>query len=283
VSLPIRRAAELRTERLVLRRARPDDLDAIHAIMADPETMRFWATSPHASRDVSRSWLDSMLSSPPDRSDDFVIELAGEAVGKLGAWRLPEMGFLLRRDLWGRGLASEALAAYLEYMAGRGVPFLAADVDPRNQSSLALLARFGFRITGGAKATYEIGDEICDSLYLRRDLVDDPDAAKDSPVPHFLLRYKLAPDYLERRSEHRDPHLALAWAAAESGALLLGGAVGDPVESALLLFTDEKAAADFARADPYVEQGLVQRWQVTPWHTVVGGEAANPVRPRANG
>lgn len=98
-------------------------------------------------------------------------------------------------------------------------------------------------------------------------------------MAHFLLRYDLAPDYIERRGIFREQHLALAWAAAGRGALLLGGAVGDPVESALLLFTDADAARAFAEADPYVTNGLVARWHVQPWNTVVGAEAANPVRP----
>ena len=97
-------------------------------------------------------------------------------------------------------------------------------------------------------------------------------------MPHFLLSYELAPDYLERRPDFRDAHLTLAWQAADSGDLLLGGAVGDPVESALLLFTNAEAAADFVRADPYVREGLVSRWRVMPWNTVAGRDAANPIR-----
>ncbi|MDV3458695.1 YciI-like protein [Sphingomonas sp. HF-S4] len=98
-------------------------------------------------------------------------------------------------------------------------------------------------------------------------------------MAHHLLFYELASDYLERRPGFRDAHLALAWAASERGELLLGGAVGDPVESALLLFTHADAARAFAEADPYVIEGLVAHWHVQPWNTVVGAEAANPVRP----
>jgi len=96
---------------------------------------------------------------------------------------------------------------------------------------------------------------------------------------HFLLIYTLATDYLVRRPDFRDAHLALAWAAVDRGELLLGGAVGDPVESALLLFTSVDAAHVFARSDPYVGHGLVTHWRVTPWNTVVGAGAATPVRP----
>lgn len=98
-------------------------------------------------------------------------------------------------------------------------------------------------------------------------------------MPHHLLCYELAPDYLERRPDFRAGHLALAWAAADAGELVLGGAVGDPVESALLLFADAKAAERFAAADPYVREGLVRSWRVLPWATVVGKDAAAPVRP----
>lgn len=98
---------------------------------------------------------------------------------------------------------------------------------------------------------------------------------------HFLLMYDTAPDYLQRRAEFRAAHLALAWQAADRGELLLGGAVGEPADSALLLFNCDSAdiPAAFAKADPYVINGLVKRWQVKPWHTVVGESAANPVKP----
>lgn len=98
-------------------------------------------------------------------------------------------------------------------------------------------------------------------------------------MAHFLLRYELAPDYLARRPDFRTAHLTLAWEATERGDLLLAGAVGDPVEYAQLLFTDAAAAEAFAQADPYVTEGLVTAWRVLPWATVVGRDAATPVRP----
>ena len=96
---------------------------------------------------------------------------------------------------------------------------------------------------------------------------------------HFLLRYELSPDYLARRGEHRDAHLSLAWAAADREELVLGGVVGDPVEEALLLFRTREAAEAFAAADPYVTSGIVTGWRILPWRTVVGEDAAEPVRP----
>ena len=97
---------------------------------------------------------------------------------------------------------------------------------------------------------------------------------------HYLLMYDLVPDYLERRGAYRDAHLKLAWAAAERGELQLAGALAEPVDTAVLLFEgDSPAAAEaFAKADPYVLAGLVARWRVRQWMTVVGEGAAKPVR-----
>ena len=61
----------------------------------------------------------------------------------------------------------------------------------------------------------------------------------------------------------------------------MGGALGEPVDRALLMFKGEspKAAEDFAKADPYVLNGLIKSWVVRPWMTVVGDLAAHPVKP----
>ena len=98
---------------------------------------------------------------------------------------------------------------------------------------------------------------------------------------HFLLFYDGTPDYLERRPQFRGAHLEHAWAAADRGELVVAGALADPVDGAVLMFAGEdKAVAEaFARTDPYVTNGLVDRWHVREWTTVVGELAANPVRP----
>jgi len=100
-------------------------------------------------------------------------------------------------------------------------------------------------------------------------------------MAHFLLFYELAPDYLERRAALRDAHLEKAWAASARGELLLGGALADPIDGAVLLFEGESEAVAeaFARSDPYVTNGLVTGWRVRRWTTVAGEQAATPVRP----
>jgi len=159
--------SEIRTARLTLRRARIEDLHAIHAVLGSPEATRFWSTPPHASLEESRIWLQSMIDSPPDQSDDYVVEYEGRVIGKAGFYRLPEIGFILHPDFWGRGLAREALEAVIaRVFSSSPVEALTADVDPRNAASLALLKGLGFVETGRAKGTWQLGDELCDSVYL---------------------------------------------------------------------------------------------------------------------
>ena len=92
---------------------------------------------------------------------------------------------------------------------------------------------------------------------------------------HFLLLYDVVADYVERRTPFRAEHLALARAAESRGELILGGALANPADGAVLLFRGDSAAAAeaCAAADPYVKNGLVTRWRVREWTTVVGRDA----------
>ena len=96
---------------------------------------------------------------------------------------------------------------------------------------------------------------------------------------HYLLYYDVVPDYVERRAPFRAEHLALGRAAHSRGELILGGALADPIDGAVLLFrSDSPAVAEaFALADPYVRHGLVTRWRVRMWTTVIGDDPAVPV------
>lgn len=155
----------LRTARLTLRPATKGDLGALHTILRDPRAMRYWSTPPHTDMGTTADWLDSMLSRQP--VTDFVIERDGAVIGKAGAWRLPEVGFLLHPDHWRQGIAREAMEAILPFLwQNSDVPALTADVDPRNGASLGLLRALGFVETHRAERTFCIDGEWVDSIYL---------------------------------------------------------------------------------------------------------------------
>lgn len=96
---------------------------------------------------------------------------------------------------------------------------------------------------------------------------------------HYLLMYDVVDDYVERRVPLRGLHIAHARAAVARGELVLGGALANPPDGAVLLFRGPSpdAAEKFATSDPYVTNGLVKKWRVREWTTVVGPHAETPL------
>lgn len=106
---------------------------------------------------------------------------------------------------------------------------------------------------------------------------------------HYLLFYEGDNEWVTKRGQYRDAHLNAAWKASDRGEILLAGALKNledgTVSGAVLLFSSDspKVAEEFAKADPYVLNGIVKHWYVKEWVTVAGREPAAPVRPEASG
>lgn len=92
---------------------------------------------------------------------------------------------------------------------------------------------------------------------------------------YFVMIYYVVDEFVERRTPFRAEHLRLAQEAKQRGELLMGGALGDPPDRAMLIFhaADKTVAEAFAHSDPYVINGLVTRREVQPWHVVIAKEA----------
>lgn len=99
---------------------------------------------------------------------------------------------------------------------------------------------------------------------------------------HYLLFYDLVDDYVTRRAPLRLQHIEYARQAVARGELVLAGALADPPDSSVFLFrgSSPAAAKAFAAGDPYVTNGLVTRWRVREWTTVVGPDAEAPLPGR---
>lgn len=156
---------EIRTPRLILRSARPDDLEGMHAVLSDPRATLWWSTPPHATLEQTAAWLDAMIANGPDHPD-FVVELEGRVIGKAGFYEMPDVGYILHPDVWGRGLAGEAVGAAIDHVyRASDVDTLTADVDPENTASIRLLERLGFVRTGSGERTWNVGGVWKDSLF----------------------------------------------------------------------------------------------------------------------
>jgi RimJ/RimL family protein N-acetyltransferase len=155
------------TARLVLRRFRAEDAQAFHRILSDPAAMSYWSTPPHRTYAETEAWIAKTIAAvATGEADDFIALHEGQIVGKAGLWSGNEIGMIFASGCWGRGFASEAVAAIIARAFARGLPSIRADVDPRNERSLKLLGRLGFLETGRAKRTLQVGDEWVDSVYL---------------------------------------------------------------------------------------------------------------------
>jgi len=95
---------------------------------------------------------------------------------------------------------------------------------------------------------------------------------------HFILFYEYIPDVVEKRAPHRAAHFEYVKQAFDAGEVVLGGALADPIDGAVIVFrgSSPEAAERFAKNDPYVLNGLVTAWRVRKWSTVIGDGAVLP-------
>ena len=182
-AVPLAPVKALRTRRLVLRRVRPEDVAAFHAILTDPPTLRYWGQAPHRSIEETARWLADSEADPAKR-DEFVIERDGNVIGMIGARQWPWVTYILLDAECGKGYGGEALAAFVAHAFASGMPALFVATDTRNAASLAMVRRCGFGEIGRGPLTHETGETI-DAVWLRL----------DKPRYHWpSLRRTAAPD-----------------------------------------------------------------------------------------
>ena len=108
---------------------------------------------------------------------------------------------------------------------------------------------------------------------------------RGAAIMHYLLFYDVVADYARKRMPFRTAHIAYAQQAVARGDLVLGGALAEPVDGAVLVFRGSSPAVveAFAVSDPYVTNGLVTRWRVREWTTVIGALAEHRLPDQAVG
>ena len=148
---------ELQTERLVLREYREDDLDAVQSYASDPEVCRYVEWGPNTPDDT-RSFLEAMIGTArevPRTSYELAITVDGTVVGGVGLrvrseeHRRGDVGWVLSREVWGRGYATEAARALLGFgVASLGLHRVEATCDPANTASARVMTRIGMTYEG---------------------------------------------------------------------------------------------------------------------------------------
>jgi ribosomal-protein-alanine N-acetyltransferase len=162
--------------RIRLRPTRPDDAADLFAVFSDADTLRYWSHEPFTAPAQAHGYLAGIERALLARTlfqwavaETSTDRLVGTVT--LMAWdrahRRAEIGFVLRRDRWGRGLASEAVRAALAFGFGpMNLHRVEADVDPENSASLGLLTGLGFREEGRLAERWFTYGEWRDSVLL---------------------------------------------------------------------------------------------------------------------
>ena len=146
----------LETERLVLQQLEPEDIDALHLVLGDAETMSYYPSA--FSRAKTGEWIDWNRSSYQRhgfglwalvlREDGGLVGDCGLTVQDVDGASMVEIGWHVRRDLWGRGLATEAAAACRDHgFATLDVPLLISLVRPENVASCRVAEKIGMKVT----------------------------------------------------------------------------------------------------------------------------------------
>jgi RimJ/RimL family protein N-acetyltransferase len=162
------------TPRLRLRPMRRDDSEGLFLVFSDATAMRFWSSPPHASPLATAEVIErAQVAFMAGDGIEWAITRAGDdtAVGKIGHWRWQrphsrsEVGFILRRDLWGQGFATEALGAVVEWGFRRlELHSIEAQLDSENRGSQRTLERAGFVREGLLRQSYFDGRTYRDTL-----------------------------------------------------------------------------------------------------------------------
>lgn len=144
------------TDRLTIRRFEATDAAALAVYRSEPEVARYQTWDAPFPQEQAERFVAALATSDPDTPGDwfqFAVTrtVSGALLGDVAAGidddpRLARIGFTLAPSARGRGFATEAVTALLDYLLiARGKHRVAADCDVRNGPSVALLERVGMR------------------------------------------------------------------------------------------------------------------------------------------
>lgn len=165
--------ALLTTERLLLRRFRAEDAEALAAYRSDPAVAAYQSWTPPITREAAHTLVAEFAAGDPREPGWFQYAIAprgdDQLIGDVGV-RLhdnrmqAEVGFTIAGSHQGRGYATEALRAVVDRLFSDGLVRVAAECDARNVASAALLRRVGFVQEGHRRANTWIKGEWTDDL-----------------------------------------------------------------------------------------------------------------------
>jgi RimJ/RimL family protein N-acetyltransferase len=159
-------------KRVQLRAPRNEDAVDLFALFSDPAVRRYWSRPPMTTLGEAQGLIGEMLDAFEQRTliNWMVADRDDAVIGTCTLFRIDarhrhaEIGYALRSDRWGQGLAREAVTLMLDWAFRRfDLQRVEADIDPANAASRALLSRLGFVSEGLLRERYFVGDVVSDT------------------------------------------------------------------------------------------------------------------------
>lgn len=159
----------MKTKRLVLRELRVEDAAALHSMYSDVDANYYGSHPATVTLDETRAQMEKRVADTAWRG--WAITLKGDdtAIGNVACYekrqgKVTEIGYMLSRPFWGRGIATEAVAAMIDLLFAEGQRRVVADTDPDNAASIAVCQRLGFTLEATLRAEWETHIGVRDSL-----------------------------------------------------------------------------------------------------------------------
>jgi RimJ/RimL family protein N-acetyltransferase len=172
----------LKSERLILRKITPDDFDDLAVMLRDSDVMTAWEHT--FSDEQIRQWIDNQTARYQKEIVGYFAAIrkdTGEFIGQMGLlWndfdelRVMEIGYMLKRQYWGMGYATEGAAALAQYAFTEiGLNKIYASIRPENQSSIRVAERIGMNVEGSFIKQYN-GKDMEHLIYSKERCKDIP-------------------------------------------------------------------------------------------------------------
>ncbi len=163
--------AELRTERLILRRYRPEDAEELYRYFGtEPAMYQYSGWNPYATPEMAAEAVRRQIAGYEDpHFYGWVIDFEDVVFGTIGAYDYREdqieVGFSIEKRCWGRGYATEALKAVVQYLTeNEGIPCVSAWCAKENIGSRRVLEKAGMRLVDIEKDGLTVADRVYDRL-----------------------------------------------------------------------------------------------------------------------
>jgi RimJ/RimL family protein N-acetyltransferase len=166
----------LEAQRLRLRHVAQTDAANLFTVFSNPQVMRYWSHGPFANQSEAHAYIESINRCFSARSlFQWVLERHSDrrVIGTCTLAHLDEqngkaeLGFALAHDTWGQGLAYEATSRAIDFAFDElRLRRLEADVDPRNERSMAMLRKLSFTVEGHLRERWLVAGETQDSALL---------------------------------------------------------------------------------------------------------------------